>query len=60
MEAKIANLERERFFTKNYVKILENTAEKNNSAFTRCMETLESLNGTVKTPEKVPNQSSST
>ena len=60
MEARIANLENEQFSTKNSVKILEDTLEQNNSAVTRCMETLDRLNERVNVLEKVPNKSSNT
>ena len=60
MEARIANLENEQFSTKNSVKILEDTLEQNNSAVTRCMETLDKLNKRVNVLEKVPNKSSNT
>ena len=60
MEARIAKLESEKFSTNNLVKILENTLEQNNSAVTRCMETLDSLNERVNTLEKVPNESFNT
>ena len=58
MEARIANLES--LSTINSVKILESTLEQNNSALTRCMETLDSVNESVNTLEKVPNESSNT
>ena len=60
MEARISNFESQKFSTNNSVKILEDTLEQNNSAVTRCMETLDSLNERVNTLEKVPNESSST
>ena len=60
IEARIANLENEQFSTKNSVKILEDTLEQNNSAVTRCMETLDRLNERVNVLEKVPNKSSNT
>ena len=55
MEARIANLESEQFSTKNFVKILEDSLEQNNSAVTRCMKMLDSLNERVNTLKKVPN-----
>ena len=60
IEARIANLENEQFSTKNSVKILEDTLEQNNSAVTRCVETLDRLNERVNVLEKVPNKSSNT
>ena len=60
MEARIANLENEQFSTRNSVKILEDTLEQNNSAVTRCMETLDRLNERVNVLEKVPDKSSNT
>ena len=60
MKTRIANLESEQFSTKNSVKILEGTLEQKNSAVTHCMETLDSLNIRVNTPEKKPNELSIT
>ena len=60
MKARIANLKSDKFSTSstNSVKILEEISEQKNSAVTRCMETLDSLNETVNTLEKVRNESS--
>ena len=61
MEARIAHhksMASEQFSTKNFVKILEDTLEQNNSAVTRRIEALDSLNEGVNTLEKVPNESS--
>ena len=60
MEARIANLESEQLSTNNSVKIPEDTLERNNSAVTRCMERLDSLNERANTLENVPNESSNT
>ena len=60
METRTTNHESKPFFTKTCVKILENTVEQNNSAVTRCMETLCSLNGGVNALKKVLNKSSNT
>ena len=58
METRISNLERKQYSTNNSVKILEDTLAQNSSAVTRCMETLDRLNESVNTLEKVPNESS--
>ena len=60
IKARITNLESEQFSTKNFVKVLEDTLEKNNLAVTCYIEMLDSLNERVNTIKKVPNESSNT
>ena len=60
MKSRIAKLQSEQFSTNNSVKVLEDTLEEDNSAVTRWMETLNSLNERMNTHEKVPNESSNT
>ena len=57
MEAGIADLKSEQFSTNNSINILEDSLEQNNSAVTRCMEMLSSLNERVNTLGKVANES---